>query len=183
MPFERGKWRTSLRAQRCNPAGISLPSAPAMTIRRPAPSRRAKSSWRGPSLATQSTIRKCGWSKANGGRSIRAAPPWRRWATSISTPMGGGWSEDFSKEPLGRQGFFIHEMTHVWQSQSKGPFYLPLMRHPFCRYGYRAEAGQAVRALWPRAAGGNRQSPLSRGPRRSAGRRAAEDACFRSAVR
>jgi hypothetical protein len=51
-------------------------------------------------------------------------------------PEGGVWSEDFSKEPLGRQGFFIHEMTHVWQAQAKGRFYLPLMRHPFCRYRY-----------------------------------------------
>ena len=34
------------------------------------------------------------------------------------------------------QGLFLHEMTHVWQSQSRGRFYLPLMRHPFCRYRY-----------------------------------------------
>jgi len=51
-------------------------------------------------------------------------------------PQGGGWSEDFSKEPLHAQGFFIHEMTHVWQAQRGGPLYLPLMRHPFCRYSY-----------------------------------------------
>ena len=54
-------------------------------------------------------------------------------------PEGGGWSEDFSKETLSRQGFFIHELTHVWQSQEGGRFYLPLMRHPFCRYAYRLE--------------------------------------------
>ena len=52
-------------------------------------------------------------------------------------PDGGGWSEDFSKEPLVRQGFFIHELTHVWQAQKSGRFYLPLMRHPFCRYRYQ----------------------------------------------
>ena len=57
-------------------------------------------------------------------------------------PEGGVWSEDFSKEPLGRQGFFIHEMTHVWQAQAKGRFYLPLMRHPFCRYRYALEPGR-----------------------------------------
>jgi len=57
-------------------------------------------------------------------------------------PVGGGWSEDFSKEPVGRQGFFIHEMAHVWQAQKGGRFYLPLMRHPFCRYAYRLEAGK-----------------------------------------
>src|ERR1044072_2957823 len=51
-------------------------------------------------------------------------------------PDGGGWSEDFSKEPLRAQGFFIHEMVHVWQAQAGGRFYLPLMRHPFCHYRY-----------------------------------------------
>jgi hypothetical protein len=60
-------------------------------------------------------------------------------------PQGGGWSEDFSKEPLSRQAFFIHEMTHVWQTQKGGRFYLPLMRHPFCRYRYRLEQGKPFR--------------------------------------
>ena len=58
-------------------------------------------------------------------------------------PDGGGWSEDFSKEPLARQGFFIHELTHVWQAQKGGRLYLPLMRHPFCRYRYELEPGWA----------------------------------------
>jgi hypothetical protein len=58
-------------------------------------------------------------------------------------PDGGGWSEDFSKESLGCQAFFIHELTHVWQSQKGGRFYLPLMRHPFCRYAYRLKTGKA----------------------------------------
>ena len=35
-------------------------------------------------------------------------------------PDGPAWSDDFSKETIGRQGLFIHEMTHVWQAQ-KGP--------------------------------------------------------------
>jgi hypothetical protein len=54
-------------------------------------------------------------------------------------PEGGAWSNDFSRESLRRQAFFIHEMTHVWQTQVKGRFYLPLMRHPFCRYRYRLD--------------------------------------------
>jgi hypothetical protein len=58
-------------------------------------------------------------------------------------PGGGAWSEDFSNEPLLRQGFFIHEMTHVWQAQKGGRFYLPLMRHPFCRYAYQLEPEKA----------------------------------------
>ena len=57
-------------------------------------------------------------------------------------PKAGGWSEDFSKEALGRQAFFIHEMTHVWQAQRGGPLYLPLMRHPFCRYSYALKPGK-----------------------------------------
>ena len=60
-------------------------------------------------------------------------------------PNGGGWSEDFSKEPLGRQAYFMHELTHVWQAQTKGRFYLPLMRHPFCRYRYALVPGRPFR--------------------------------------
>lgn len=60
-------------------------------------------------------------------------------------PDGGGWSEDFSKEPLGLQGFFVHEMTHVWQAQRSGALYLPMMRHPFCRYAYKLEAKKPFR--------------------------------------
>ena len=64
-------------------------------------------------------------------------------------PEGGVWSDDFSKEPLGRQGFFIHEMTHVWQAQAKGRFYLPLMRHPFCRYSYDLTPGKPFNRYGP----------------------------------
>src|SRR3546814_7412211 len=41
------------------------------------------------------------------------------------------------------QGLFIHEMTHVAQSQLGGRYYLPLIRHPFCRYDYTIRPGQA----------------------------------------
>jgi hypothetical protein len=61
-------------------------------------------------------------------------------------PDGGGWSDDFSTEALGRQAFFIHEMTHVWQAQAKGRFYLVLMRHPFCRYDYLLTPGKPFAA-------------------------------------
>lgn len=57
-------------------------------------------------------------------------------------PHGGLWSDNFAAEPLHRQGLFIHEMTHVWQAQTRGRFYLPLMRHPFCRYSYTLENGR-----------------------------------------
>jgi hypothetical protein len=52
------------------------------------------------------------------------------------------WSDDFSGERLSLQGLFIHEMTHVWQAQTRGRFYLVLMRHPFCRYNYDLVEGQ-----------------------------------------
>jgi hypothetical protein len=54
-------------------------------------------------------------------------------------PHSDLWSEDFAREPLHRQGLFMHELTHVWQAQTRGRFYLPLMRHPFCRYGYEVD--------------------------------------------
>ena len=47
------------------------------------------------------------------------------------------YRDDFAAAPLSLQGLFIHEMTHVWQAQKGGRFFLPLMRHPFCRYGYQ----------------------------------------------
>lgn len=53
------------------------------------------------------------------------------------------WSEDFSKERMSLQGLFIHEMAHVWQAQKGGKFYLPFMRHPFCRYAYALVPGKA----------------------------------------
>ncbi len=56
-------------------------------------------------------------------------------------PKGQNYCEDFCTHDHGAQGLFIHEMTHVWQRQ-KGIF-LPLVRHPFCRYDYVLKAG------WP----------------------------------
>jgi hypothetical protein len=54
----------------------------------------------------------------------------------------GLWSDDFSHEPIGRRALLIHEMTHVWQAQRGGRWFLPLMRHPFCRYDYRWAPGR-----------------------------------------
>jgi hypothetical protein len=56
-------------------------------------------------------------------------------------PEGGLYCVDFAAQELGVQSLFIHEMTHVWQHQ-RG-VYLPLARHPFCRYHY------AIRPGWP----------------------------------
>lgn len=57
-------------------------------------------------------------------------------------PKGGLYRDDFSTGSLADQGLFIHEMTHVWQAQNGGRWYLPLMRHPFCRYRYRFVPGR-----------------------------------------
>jgi len=57
-------------------------------------------------------------------------------------PQSRLWSEDFSKERLSLQGLYIHEMTHVWQAQTRGRFYLVLMRHPLCRYSYKLIEGR-----------------------------------------
>lgn len=58
-------------------------------------------------------------------------------------PRSDYWSDDYSQERIGLQGLFLHELCHVWQSQERGKLYLPLMRHPFCRYSY------TVRPGWP----------------------------------
>ena len=58
-------------------------------------------------------------------------------------PKGDLWCEDFGDRPLHAQGLFIHEMTHVWQHQH-GVF-LPLARHPFCRYSYSLKPGWTLK--------------------------------------
>jgi hypothetical protein len=80
----------------------------------------------------------------------------RRWfpfqpARVLMAPMGHlhfhprseSYCDDFALAPLDRQGLFIHEMLHVWQSQTRGRWYLPLFRHSFCRYSYALKPG------WP----------------------------------
>lgn len=56
-------------------------------------------------------------------------------------PLGSAYCDDFTDQPLHRQGLFIHEMTHVWQTQRRGDWYLILRRHPFCRYDYSLKPG------------------------------------------
>lgn len=57
-------------------------------------------------------------------------------------PASGLFCPDFCGSPLPIQAHFIHEMTHVWQAQRGGKWYLPLMRHPFCRYAYEVVPGK-----------------------------------------
>ncbi len=56
-------------------------------------------------------------------------------------PHSPVYHDDFSDASLSLQGFFIHEMAHVWQVQQRGRWFLVLWRHPFCRYAYRLKPG------------------------------------------
>ncbi|MFT4027490.1 MAG: vgr related protein [Novosphingobium sp.] len=56
-------------------------------------------------------------------------------------PRSASYCDDFSRAELSLQGHFIHEMTHVWQAQTRGRWYLVLMRHPLCRYDYSLKPG------------------------------------------
>lgn len=58
-------------------------------------------------------------------------------------PRSPLYLDDFAEAPPVLLGLFIHEMVHVWQTQHKGRWYLPLMRHPLCRYDYALKPG------WP----------------------------------
>lgn len=71
-------------------------------------------------------------------RGVTMAPDGHLWFH----PDSGLFCADFCDSPLHLQGHFIHEMTHVWQAQRGGRWYLPLMRHPFCRYDYAIRPGR-----------------------------------------
>lgn len=58
-------------------------------------------------------------------------------------PQSPVYREDFSTASQALKGLFLHEMTHVWQAQTRGRLYLVLMRHPFSRYSYSLKPG------WP----------------------------------
>ncbi len=51
-------------------------------------------------------------------------------------PASPLYVEDFAHAGRQAQALLLHEMTHVWQTQHRGRWYLPLMRHPLCRYDY-----------------------------------------------
>jgi hypothetical protein len=56
-------------------------------------------------------------------------------------PLADAYCDDFALAPAHRQGLFIHELTHVWQTQTRGEWYLVLHRHPWCRYDYSLKPG------------------------------------------
>ena len=61
-------------------------------------------------------------------------------------PDAPHYRDCFGCADRGLQGHFIHEMTHVWQAQRHGRWWLPLRRHPFCRYDYTIEPGKPLTA-------------------------------------
>jgi len=71
-------------------------------------------------------------------RNVTMAPDGHLWFH----PQAPHYRDCFASASRAAQAHFIHEMTHVWQAQSKGRWYLPLMRHPFCRYRYVLEDGK-----------------------------------------
>ena len=60
-------------------------------------------------------------------------------------PFGEAYCDDFAAASLHSKAHFIHEMVHVWQTQTRGDWYLVLNRHPWCRYDYSLKPG------WPLA--------------------------------
>jgi hypothetical protein len=75
-------------------------------------------------------------------RSVTMAPDGDIWFH----PASPAWRACFACAERGLQGHFIHEMTHVWQAQTRGRWYLPLMRHPFCRYRFTLVPGKPLTA-------------------------------------
>ncbi|MEO9490406.1 MAG: hypothetical protein ABJ195_09865 [Marinomonas sp.] len=59
-------------------------------------------------------------------------------------PKGDGYCEDFATESIYRQAHFIHEMTHIWQTQTRGSWYLVLNRMPWARYDYALKPAWAL---------------------------------------
>lgn len=61
-------------------------------------------------------------------------------------PASPAYRDDFSQAEPALQAHFIHELVHCWQAQRRGRWYLPLCRHPFCRYRYQLVPGRPLHA-------------------------------------
>ena len=59
-------------------------------------------------------------------------------------PTSDNYCEDFATADIWRKAHFIHEMTHVWQVQAKGKWWLVLNRMPWERYEYSLRPGWAL---------------------------------------
>lgn len=56
-------------------------------------------------------------------------------------PLSANYCDDFAAASFWLQGHFIHEMTHVWQAQKRGRWFLVFMRRPWARYDYSLKPG------------------------------------------
>lgn len=83
------------------------------------------------------TIRRARWWPLQ-PRNVLMAPDGHLWCH----PAGPLWRPCYASASLPMQALFVHEMVHVWQAQKGGRWYLPLMRHPFCRYVYTLRPGK-----------------------------------------
>jgi len=76
--------------------------------------------------------------------------PWQPHSTVMAPcghlhlhPGSNLYRDDFACASIEMQALFVHEMTHVWQAQTRGWWYLPLV-WPFShRYDYTLRSG------WP----------------------------------
>ena len=61
-------------------------------------------------------------------------------------PDSHSYCEDFSQGSPALQAHFIHEMTHVWQAQTRGWWYLPLVGAVQRKYAYTLKPGKPFSA-------------------------------------
>jgi len=61
-------------------------------------------------------------------------------------PHSENYCDDFSQATPALQCHFIHEMTHVWQTQSKGWWYVPLFGAVQRKYSYKLKPGKPLSA-------------------------------------
>ena len=59
-------------------------------------------------------------------------------------PGGQSYCDDFSLAQPAAQAHFIHEMTHVWQTQTRGWWYVPLLGAVQRRYSYKLKPGKPL---------------------------------------
>ena len=59
-------------------------------------------------------------------------------------PASENYCDDFAQASVTRQGLFIHEMVHVWQTQTRGEWYLVTRRMPWARYDYSLKPGWSL---------------------------------------
>ena len=61
-------------------------------------------------------------------------------------PKAENYCDDFRTASPSLQAHFIHEMTHVWQMQTKGWWYVPLWGAVQRRYSYTLKPGKPLEA-------------------------------------